>query len=192
MVSILLMLLAPGVAPESEAAKRPPPPPPKRALPSDPVLPVAVEAQATGNDVRVPQPGDRIAIATGRKYCKGGPYNFGYAKGLGGKSFSATLHVNRFCHRGNQVSEISIADDHQLYGIYNFYMKFDHVSVTKGFYNYRNRGARSGYYVLARFYFLYCHEPTRNFCPSTYVIYLRNYVHADGTSTKFDSYIGMD
>jgi hypothetical protein len=66
-LAMVLVLLAPGVASNSNAAKRSPPPPPKRALPSDPVLPVPVEAQARGNDVRVPEPGDPVALATGRK-----------------------------------------------------------------------------------------------------------------------------
>jgi hypothetical protein len=100
--------------------------------------------------------------------------------------------VTRFCHRLRRVSEVTTATDHRLYGVYNFFMKFDHESVQKGFYNYRGWGSYSGYFVRAKFYFLYCYEPTRNICAKTYTIYLRTYVHADGTSSDFKSILGLD
>ncbi len=96
----------------------------------------------------------------------------------------------RFCHQRRRVKEINVSKDHRIYGIYNFYMKFDHESVQQGFYNFRNWGDRSGYFVRAKFYFLYCYDPTRSFCPKTYILYLRNYVHADGTSSMFRTMLG--
>lgn len=179
-------------APVAQAAKAPskPPPLPREALRSDPLRSPALEGQTPGNYQPAPDRRDQIAKKTGRKYCKRGPHNFDYANGLGGRSFSATLDVVRYCHQGNQVSEVSVSPDHKLYGVYNFYMRFDHESVQKGYYNYRKRGIRSGYFVLARFYFLYCYEPTRNACTKTYVLYLRTFVHEDGTSSAFRTLIG--
>jgi hypothetical protein len=188
--AVLVLGIALGLAPTAQAAKRPPLP--SVALPSDPLFPPAYEQQAPSNAVRVPTARDLIAIRYGKTYCKDGPHNFD-AAGVktGGKAFSATLDTPRFCHTRNQVSGIGISTDHRIYGTYNFWMRFDHESIEKGFYNWRRHGNFSGYFVRAKFYFLFCFEPTHNLCTKTYTVYLRNYVHADGTSSTFKTILGL-
>lgn len=140
--------------------------------------------------MRSPDARDLIAKKTSRKYCKSGRHNFYFGTGLGGKSFSATLDIPRFCHQGVRVSEVSISTDQRLYGIYRFYMRFDHVSVQRGHDNWRRHGNYSGYFVRAKFDVLYCYEPTRDACAKTYILYLRNSVHDDGTSSSYRTLVG--
>jgi hypothetical protein len=167
----------------ASAAGRPPLPKPGPG--ASPPLSSAAELQSPGNYVRKPNARDFIAKTKGTKYCKPGPYNFYYGLGLGGRSYSGTLNLTRFCHQGARVSEISVSTDHRLYGVYNFYMKFDHQSVQRGYYNWRGRGNYSGYFVRVKYYFLYCYEPTRSVCTASYIMHLRSYVHEDGTSSTF-------
>ena len=184
-----LLVLTVALTPVSaSAATRPPLP--KAGPNAGPWLSPAVEAQNPGNSVRSPTRGDLIARKTHRKYCKTGPHNFLSGDIPGGKALSATLDVTRYCHIANRVREVSIATDHRTYGIYNFFMKFDHQSVQRGYYNWRGRGSYSGYFVRVKYYFLYCYEPTRNACAYTYTLYLRTYVHADGTSSTYRTFQG--
>jgi hypothetical protein len=184
----VLVLTLTLTAVSASAAGRPPLP--KAGQFGNPLLAPALEEQNAGNFVRSPSRGDLIARKTRTKYCKAGPHDFFYGETPGGRAFSATLDVTRFCHAGNRVSEISISTDHRLYGIYNFFMKFDHQSVQRGYYNWHRLGNYSGYFVRAKYYFLYCYEPTKNACTKTYILYLRIFVHADGTSSTFRTYRG--
>jgi len=189
--SVTVGFVCGGLAANASGASRPPLP--NVAFPpSDPVLPPAIEQQAGGNVVRSPTPRDIAAIRYGVTYCKDGPRNTMFVGNkIKGKSFSATLNTPRFCHTRNRVSGVGVSMDHQLYNVYNVFMRFDHSSIERGFYNWRKLGVQSGYFVRVRFYFKFCYEPTRNVCTTTYTIFLRNYVHADGTSTKFQSVSGL-
>jgi hypothetical protein len=183
---VLTLLLALGA---TSAAAAGAPPLPKPGPGGDPLLPSALESQNPGNFVLKPTPRDQIAKKARVKYCKPGPYNFWYFNGPRGKAFSASLIVPRFCHQGNRVSEVSVTPDHELYGIYNFFMKFDHQAIQRGYYNWRNHGNYSGYLIRAMFYFTFCYEPSKHACTKNYRLYLRTYIHEDGTSSTFQSSI---
>jgi hypothetical protein len=158
-------------------------------LPAPPIINGAPTAAQLAAEAQTADP-TQNAVVAGKPLCKYGLHNFGYRDSKLGRAFSATLDSD-WCYRDGRTGSVHDHYDHRLYTIvYGTFVTYDRESVWSGYYNYHNRGAKSGAYVKGKFYFKYCYDPAHAWCPKTYVIYLRNYMHYDGTYALRVSHYG--
>ncbi len=104
-----------------------------------------------------------------------------------GKIYSATLDVPSWCRRGNRLVNVHYQLLHKIYKSLTFgsAVKFTGFDGQVDYpYDYGRRGLGSGYAIKAVAHFSVC-EPTHNYCPGNTQIYLRTYLHYDGTCVAY-------